>query len=315
MKWNSVTVMAALAVKQVASHATFQQLWCARLPLSNSPVTSVTGNDIRCNAGGTSRAASKCPVRAGDTVTVEMHQQAGQRSCGSPAIGGAHYGPVLVYLSKVDDAYTADGSAGWFKIYQDSWARNPAGATGDDDFWGVKDMEACCGRVNVRIPSDIPAGDYLMRAEVIALHAASPGGGAQFYMTCYQITVSGGGSASPATVRFPGAYSPSDPGIGVNIHGRMTSYTAPGPAVYSGGTIKAAGSGCTGCEQTCSPGSSPSTSLAAPQPTGGTGGGGGGCTVAAWGQCGGTGYTGCTSCASGYRCNAVSPPHYSQCTP
>jgi lytic cellulose monooxygenase (C1-hydroxylating) len=37
--------------------------------------------------------------------------------------------------------------------------------------------------MNVKIPTDIPAGDYLLRAEA-ALHTASSLGGAQFYMTC-----------------------------------------------------------------------------------------------------------------------------------
>jgi cellulase len=157
----------------------------------------------------------------------------------------------MVYMSKVSDASTADGSSGWFKVYQDSWAKNPSGWGGDDDYWGVKDMNKCCGKVNVKIPSDIPAGDYLLRAEVIALHTAGSSGGAQFYVTCYQLTVSGGGSASPATVNFPGAYSQSDAGILVNIHSPMTTYVAPGPAVYSGGTTKPAGSACSGCESTC----------------------------------------------------------------
>ena len=38
--------------------------------------------------------------------------------------------------------------------------------------------------MNVKIPSDIAAGDYLLRAEVIALHVASGLGGAQFYASC-----------------------------------------------------------------------------------------------------------------------------------
>jgi hypothetical protein len=37
-------------------------------------------------------------VSAGDKVTVEMHQQPGQRSCSNEAIGGDHYGPVQVYF-------------------------------------------------------------------------------------------------------------------------------------------------------------------------------------------------------------------------
>jgi cellulase len=59
--------------------------------------------------------AGKCPVAAGGTVTVEMHQQMGDRNCKNEAIGGAHYGPVIVYMSKVADSSKADGSSGWFK--------------------------------------------------------------------------------------------------------------------------------------------------------------------------------------------------------
>ena len=157
----------------------------------------------------------------------------------------------MVYMSKVDDAATADGSSGWFKIYEDSWAKNPTGGDGGSDFWGVKDMNNCCGLVDVKVPADIPAGDYLVRAEVIALHVASGMGGAQLYMSCYQITVTGGGNASPALVRFPGAYSASDPGILVNIHAPLETYIAPGPTVYSGGSTKTAGSDCENCEATC----------------------------------------------------------------
>lgn len=39
---------------------------------------------------------SKLVDIAGDTVTVEMHQQPNDRSCANEAIGGNHYGPVIV---------------------------------------------------------------------------------------------------------------------------------------------------------------------------------------------------------------------------
>lgn len=85
-------------------------------------------------------------MKAGSTVTVEMHQQPNTKDCASEAIGGAHYGPVQVYLAKVSDATTAVGSsAGWFKIFADTWAKNPSGASGDDDYWGTKDLTTCCG--------------------------------------------------------------------------------------------------------------------------------------------------------------------------
>jgi lytic cellulose monooxygenase (C1-hydroxylating) len=82
MKSALLAILTALAAQEAAGHATFQDLWingvdygaqCIRLPLSNSPVTNVTSNDIRCNAG-TSPVAYKCLVAAGDTVTIEIHQ-------------------------------------------------------------------------------------------------------------------------------------------------------------------------------------------------------------------------------------------------
>jgi cellulase len=228
-------------------------------------------------------------------------------------------------MSKVSDAVTADGSSGWFKVFADTWAKNPSGAVGDDDYWGTKDLNTCCGRMNVKIPADLPSGDYLLRAEVIALHVASSSGGAQFYMSCYQLSVTGTGSANPATVLLPGAYKASDPGILVDIHAPMSTYIAPGPTVYAGGSTKSAGSGCVGCESTCTPGAGPTPTLSSGtgSPSGGAsspgtttktssaaahtstaaassapgGGGTSGCSVAKYGQCGGTGFTGCGTCA------------------
>ncbi|OBT49751.1 hypothetical protein VE04_09984, partial [Pseudogymnoascus sp. 24MN13] len=187
-----------------------------------------------------------------------MHQQPGDRSCANEAIGGDHFGPVMGYLSKVENAATADGSAGWFKIYEDSWARvcfslancqllpsghsitDGTGSNGAADYWGTKDMNLCCGRVNMKIPADIHAGDSLLRAEVVALHVAGSLGGAQLYMSCYQLTISGGGSASPSLIQLPGAYAATDPGIKVDIYQSLATYIAPGPTVYGGFTKSAA---------------------------------------------------------------------------
>jgi len=347
----AISAAAVLLVQQVVAHATFQDLWvngvdeqgyCVRLPPSNSPVTDVTSTNLRCNVNGATGVSGKCVVAAGSTVTVEMHQQQGDRDCTTQAIGGNHYGPVLVYMSKVADSSTADGSSGWFKVFQDTWAKDPTGSSGSDDSWGTKDLNTCCGKMSVKIPADIPAGDYLLRSEAIALHAAASVGGAQFYMSCYQLTVTGGGSASPALVQFPGAYKATDPGIEIDIYESLSTYVAPGPTVYSGGTTKSSGATCTGAElgtttgpsyvgSTAKATSTPTskgvtTTLATTTKSGGTtptttpiattttgGGGGSSCTAAAYAQCGGTGWTGCTVCGSGLTCSAVSPPYYSQC--
>jgi lytic cellulose monooxygenase (C1-hydroxylating) len=58
-----------------------------------------------------------------------------------------------------------------------------------------------------------------------------------------QMTLTGGGSNTPATVNFPGAYKASDPGILIDIHSALKSYTVPGPAVIQGGTTVIPGKG------------------------------------------------------------------------
>lgn len=69
-----------------------------------------------------------------------MHQQPGDRSCSNPAIGGNHYGPVMVYMAKVSDAKTADGSqASFFKVAED-------GYTGTTASWGTEILNANCGK-------------------------------------------------------------------------------------------------------------------------------------------------------------------------
>ena len=87
--------------------------------------------------------------------------------------------------------------------------------------------------MSIPLPSALPSGDYLVRAEQIGLHVV---GKPQLYVGCGQITVTGGGSGSPGPlVAFPGAYSMSDPGLSINInYPKPTSYTPPGPAVWTG---------------------------------------------------------------------------------
>ena len=45
-------------------------------------------------------------------------------------------------------------------------------------------------------------------------------------MSCFQVNVGGSGTANPATVKFPGAYSATDPGILINIYQQLNSYAS-----------------------------------------------------------------------------------------
>lgn len=130
------------------------------------------------NFGRPVQNTNSTPYLAGSTFTVEMHQH-NSRECSTEAIGGNHFGPVLIYMSKVPDATTSDGSSSsWFKVDQFGYAS-------DNKTWGTDLLNANCGKHTFTVPSKIPSGDYLVRAEAIALHAAGSVGGAQFYMSCY----------------------------------------------------------------------------------------------------------------------------------
>ncbi|KAL0934350.1 glycosyl hydrolase family 61 [Colletotrichum truncatum] len=236
MKTVAALALTASMANMVAGHAIFQQLWvngedqsstCVRMPASNSPVTDVTSNDMRCNAGA-AKAASTCGVKAGDTITVEMHQH-NDRDCTKEAIGGAHHGPVMIYLSSVADAATADGSSSFFKVFESGYFEG-------NKTWGNDLINEGCGKQNFVIPSDVAPGDYLLRAETVALHAAGSEGGAQYYMSCYQLKIEGSGSAKPEGVTFPGAYKATDPGLLINIYNTIANYVIPGPAVYGSGS-------------------------------------------------------------------------------
>jgi cellulase len=234
---NTLTLAASMA-NMVAGHAIFQQLWingedqsstCVRMPPSNSPVVDPTSNDIRCNANpGT--ASTTCGVKAGDSITVEMHQH-NDRDCAKEAIGGAHHGPVMMYLSAVDDAATADASGEFFKIFEGGYFES-------NQTWANDLINEGCGKQTFTIPSDIATGDYLLRAETVALHAAGSEGGAQYYMSCYQLHIEGSGSAAPSGAMFPGAYSTTDPGLLINIYGPIENYVIPGPALYEPGMAR-----------------------------------------------------------------------------
>ncbi|TVY29055.1 putative endo-beta-1,4-glucanase D [Lachnellula hyalina] len=253
MRYFTITSGLLACATSVLGHSTFQDMWvdgyvfavstltvlfinstdstddvstCARLPLNNNPVTNVTSNDLRCNAG-TTPVTPLCTVATGGNVTVEMHAQPGDRDCTKEAIGGNHYGPVLVYMSKVANAASDTGSGSWFKVAEEGY--NPT-----TKIWGTDSLNTNCGKKSFIVPADLAPGNYLVRAEAIALHVASTIGGAQFYMTCFQINLTGSGTATPAGVTFPGAYSASDPGILINIYDNLQSYTIPGPAVFTG---------------------------------------------------------------------------------
>ncbi|KAF5382565.1 hypothetical protein D9615_002884 [Tricholomella constricta] len=299
-----------LLANSVSAHSIFQELWVngvsqghlngIRVPDYNGPISDVNSNDIICNGGINPYhqpiSTSVINVPAGAQVTAEWHHTLSSANTGdtSDPIDASHKGPILAYLAKVPSA-TQSSVTGlkWFKVYHDGLSSGK---------WAVDKMISNKGKVTFTIPNCIAAGQYLLRVELIALHGAQSYPGAQFYMECAQLQITGGGSTSPATVSFPGAYKGSDPGISVNIYNGITSYTIPGPSVFScnGQPNPTTTQGSTMTTTTTTT-TVPTTSA---PPSGGT--------AAHYAQCGGIGYTGPTVCESPWTC-VKSNDYYSQC--
>jgi hypothetical protein len=77
---------------------------------------------------------------------------------------------------------------------------------------------------SVRVPAALPPGNYLLRIEHIALHGAINKNGAQTYVACAQVKVTGNGKgdlSKAVKVAFPGAYKAEDPGIKINLYSPM----------------------------------------------------------------------------------------------
>ncbi|KAL5357344.1 glycosyl hydrolase family 61-domain-containing protein [Aspergillus floccosus] len=254
MKTSFGLLALAAAAKLVNAHATVFAVWIndedqglgnsadgyIRSPPSNSPITDVTSKDMTCNVNGQTAAAKTLSVKAGDKVTFEWHHNS--RDASDDIIATSHLGPVMVYM-----APTEKGSAGsgWVKIAEDGYSNGK---------WAVDTLIANRGKHSITVP-DVPAGNYLFRPEIIALHEGNRQGGAQFYMECVQVKVTSDGSKTlSAGVSIPGAYTATDAGVLFDIYNSFDSYPIPGPAVWDGSS-SGSGSG------------SSETTAAAPVPT------------------------------------------------
>ncbi|KAI1808500.1 glycoside hydrolase family 61 protein [Daldinia bambusicola] len=241
------------AGSQAAAHYTFPKLagtsdWSSVRQTanfqSNSPVTDVNSEAIRCyqraaggapqttqvNAGGQiTWVANPSIYHPGGTLLFHTHIILMRKDGGSSGILGRR--ALSAYMAKVPSGKTAanwDGSGKvWFKVFQDM----PTASGGQYNFPSNGKSQ-----VSFTIPQCLAEGDYLFRIEHVALHSASSPGGAQFYISCAQVHVSGGsGSAQPSElVSFPGAYKPTDPGLMINIYNNGgKTYQPAGPSVFT----------------------------------------------------------------------------------
>jgi len=276
---------------------TIQRPWS-----SYNPITDATSTSLACNDDGTSGALQlTATIAAGSAITAFWNQ-----------VWPHAFGPMLTYLAQCPGSTCTGVNANtlkWFKIDQSGLISGTVG----DGYWGSGKMIDQNSSWTTTIPSTVPAGNYLIRFETIALHSLP----AQFYPECAQITITGGGSLAPTAaqlVTFPGGYSNTDPGLTVDLYTEaaetQTTYVIPGPPLYGSASTGTAVPPpvTTTAPTTTKPPVTTTAPTTAPPSTTSTAG-----TVAKYGQCGGTGYAGPTVCASGSTCTVLNA-YYSQCT-
>ncbi|CAK7197507.1 hypothetical protein SEUCBS139899_000154 [Sporothrix eucalyptigena] len=192
--------------------------------------------DIVCHLGATP-AGIAAPVNAGDVLEIQWNKW--------PA---SHKGPVLDYLANCNGpCETADKTKLQFFKISEAGLLDAA-----SNHWAADELLANNLSWSVRLPSDIAPGNYVLRHEMIALHAAGNVNGAQNYPFCFNLVISGNGTQAPAGIPAVSFYKEKDPGILFDLFTKFTTYVIPGPPLYSDaltasqtkpGAIKATASG------------------------------------------------------------------------
>lgn len=140
----------------------------------DSPIQNVASNDMACNGASNSVMSTDkiINVEAGSTVKAVWRHTL--QSGPNDVMDASHKGPTIAYLKKVDNALTDSGlGGGWFKIQEDGH---------NNGQWGTSTVISNGGLHSITIPKCLPNGQYLLRAEMIALHGAGSSGGAQLYV-------------------------------------------------------------------------------------------------------------------------------------
>lgn len=172
-----------------------------------------------------------CPAKTSSVLTFEFREDADDVN--SRPLDESHKGPAAVYMKKVSSATDSNNAAGdgWFKIWESVY-------DSENDKWGTTKMIENNGHISVRVPEDIEGGYYLVRTELLALHAATANPpDPQFYVGCAQVFIESNvtNPSRPETVFIgEGTYTLDNPALTFNIYDKPMALPYPplGPPVY-----------------------------------------------------------------------------------
>ncbi|CAG8628788.1 5892_t:CDS:2 [Acaulospora colombiana] len=231
-----------------------------------NPVKGTDNPDMNCGHGAT-KAARVAPANPGSEVAFTWLN--GERG---PWVHNT--GAVMTYMAACGSEGCANfdsANAQFFKIGE--LGRKPEGGYYMADLTGEFNKT-----LSVTLPKNLPAGQYLIRHELIAMQLGMSPGGAEFYPACVQIDLSGPEVSSAElpkgsdVVTFPGGYSDTDPGIlDPHVYDPGYEYVFPGPKLIndSATSENPSGSGSTDTPASTSNGTPTSSTSATPSPTGG----------------------------------------------
>ncbi|KAH8204959.1 hypothetical protein TruAng_000842 [Truncatella angustata] len=209
--------------------------------------------DINCHKNSAPGAIT-ASVSAGGSLTFQW-----------PSTWPHPYGPILTYVAACSgDCSTADKTKlSWVKI-------DAVGIDYTTQKWASQTLIDQGGKWTTKVPASLKAGNYVFRHEIIAsvdptsllptpallmpfhlthprensvltlifcpsLHGAGSLNGAQNYPQCFNIAVTGSGTKSlPSGTLGTSLYKNTDPGIYFNPYVTITSYTMPGPTLWTG---------------------------------------------------------------------------------
>ncbi|KAH6717540.1 glycoside hydrolase [Leptodontidium sp. 2 PMI_412] len=178
--------------------------------------------DVICHIGATN-AMTAARVKAGGKIEFQW-----------TTWPTSHKGPVIEYLANCNGpCETVDKTTLlWTKI---SAVGLLSATSMTNGYWATDQLIANNISWTSVIPSTIATGNYVLRHEIIALHASGQANGAQDYPQCFNLAITGTGTDKLANGVLATTFmKPTDPGILFDLYSPFTNYTIPGPALYSG---------------------------------------------------------------------------------
>ncbi|KAF6762678.1 glycosyl hydrolase family 61-domain-containing protein [Ephemerocybe angulata] len=190
---------------------------------SKTPVKGVDDPDMACGTGA-KPALLAADVNPGDTVAFSWRGGTGESNWVHEK------GPIVTYMASCGSVPCAEFDAlkaKWFKV-ADLMQKS-------DGTWYMADVMHQGAAIEVKIPSTLAAGNYLIRQEMIAIHLANTIGGVEIFPSCTQLKVGGSQTGKPDAselVSFPGAYKADSPALFIpEVFEARHKFVVPGPAI------------------------------------------------------------------------------------